>query len=79
MKINKVSMNNAYNEVKDKRIIIGPNIIFLSQLYDYEKNLTESSGNAAAEILTKCNNINNNNNNNIEFGIIPFGHQTPVV
>lgn len=76
MKITKLSMNSAYNEVKDKRVIIGPNIIFLSQLYDYEKNLTESSGNAAAEILTKCNNINNNN---IEFGIIPFGHQTPVV
>jgi hypothetical protein len=75
MKINKLSMNSAYNEVKDKRVIIGPNIIFLSQLYDYEKNLTESSG--TAEILSKCNNINNNNN--IEFGIIPFGHQTPVV
>ena len=74
MKVNKLTMNNAYNEVKDKRCIIGPNIIFLSQLYDFEKNLIESSN---PEILIKCNNAANNNPKNI--GIIPFGHQTPVV
>ena len=47
-------MNSAYNEVKDKRCIIGPNIVFLSQLYDFEKNLLElkSSDNSTAN---KCN------------------------
>lgn len=78
-------MNSAYNDVKDKRIIIGPNIIFLSQLYDFEKNLADSlsasstlppSSSSNNEVLPLINKCCNNNNIGMALGAL---NQMPVV
>lgn len=48
-----LKMNDAYNQVKVHRPIIGPNLIFMSQLMDYETNLETNT-------LNKLNNKSNN-------------------
>jgi hypothetical protein len=40
-KIN-LKMNDAYNYVREKRPIIAPNLVFMSQLMDYETKLNNS-------------------------------------
>jgi hypothetical protein len=43
-KIN-MKMNDAYNFVREKRPIIAPNLVFMSQLMDYEKQLNDNKSN----------------------------------
>lgn len=38
-----LDMNDAYNQVKNQRPIIGPNLIFMSQLMDFEINLHKNN------------------------------------
>ncbi len=47
-------MNEAYNRVKEIRPIVAPNLVFMSQLMDYEEILAKSS----------TNNSNSNSSNN---------------
>ncbi len=35
-------MNDAYNFVREKRPIIAPNLVFMSQLMEYEKQLNDN-------------------------------------
>ena len=35
-------MNDAYNFVREKRPIIAPNLVFMSQLMDYEAKLNSA-------------------------------------
>jgi hypothetical protein len=42
MKKNNMSMNDAYNLVSDKRKIIGPNLLFMSQLSEYDDELAQA-------------------------------------
>ncbi len=43
MKRNDLTYDMAFNEVKLKRSIIDPNILFLSQLCDYERKFNEQT------------------------------------
>jgi protein-tyrosine phosphatase len=57
-------MNDIYQEVANKRNIIGPNIVFMSQLYDYEEFLQLSSTTNATLDKKKTIFLNNNSNSN---------------
>ena len=37
-----MKMNDAYNFVREKRPIIAPNLVFMSQLMEYEKQLNDN-------------------------------------
>jgi hypothetical protein len=54
MKKLNLTMNEAYNRVKEIRPIVAPNLVFMSQLMDYEEILAKSS----------TNNSNSNSSNN---------------
>jgi hypothetical protein len=54
MKKLNLTMNEAYNKVKEIRPIVAPNLVFMSQLMDYEEMLAGSS----------VNNTNSNSSNN---------------
>lgn len=56
-----LSMNDAYSKVKDIRPIVAPNLIFMSQLMDYEAKLNPKESNVN-KINTECTSINNNTN-----------------
>jgi hypothetical protein len=55
-----MSMNDAFNLVKEARPIIAPNLIFMSQLMDYESAIPVCSS------ASKINSSEKNNNNNDE-------------
>jgi hypothetical protein len=52
-------MNDAYNLVREKRPIIAPNLVFMSQLMDYETKLNDStvkanSNNGTSSRMNAC-------------------------
>lgn len=53
-------MNDIYQEIAEKRKIIGPNIVFMSQLYDYEEFLQLTSTSAINNTPIKKKFINSN-------------------
>lgn len=50
--------NKAYNKVKEIRSIVGPNIMFLSQLIEYEKQLSNVKTAAAASTTSTTTTTN---------------------
>lgn len=62
MKKLQMSMNEAYAQVREKRSIIAPNLIFMSQLMDFEENnlLIKKNLNLKKSALVVEEEINNN-------------------
>ena len=52
MKKLNISMDDAYNRVREKRSIIAPNLIFMSQLMDFEAKYIKINRNNTNEILS---------------------------
>ncbi len=50
-------MNDAYNFVREKRPIIAPNLVFMSQLMDYETKLNNTK---YIQSFSLSNDINSN-------------------
>lgn len=50
-----LEMNEAYNRVKQKRPIIGPNLIFMSQLQEYDINLHSTNKPTKNSVVTPIN------------------------
>lgn len=58
-----LSMNDAYSKVKDIRPIVAPNLIFMSQLMDYEAKLNAKESNVNKINTHECTSISNNSTN----------------
>jgi dual specificity MAP kinase phosphatase len=58
----RLRMNDAYEKVRESRPIIAPNIVFMSQLLDYEAKLFSSTD--VEETQIKINNPTSSNSNN---------------
>jgi hypothetical protein len=47
-------MNDAYNFVREKRSIIGPNLVFMSQLSDFEDRLFKTNKPIRSSTSSTC-------------------------
>lgn len=71
-KLNK-SMNDAYNLVSDKRKIIGPNLLFMSQLSDYDDELAQARKTISLNPKFQYNNVSIYNSVSTKLNVLEKG------